>query len=61
MQASSAYFQIHPRDFKFEHYDHGTHALKQKYGIKKELFRYFNKRNFLFTRFEEGIAIDEES
>lgn len=60
LQASS-YFQIHPCDFKFNHYDHGTQALKDKYRITKQLFRYFNKRNFLFSKFEQGIAIDEES
>lgn len=35
--------------------------MKEKYHITKHLFRYFNKRNFLFSRFEQGIAIDEES
>jgi hypothetical protein len=56
---SSAYFQIHPRNFKFTNYDHGSWALKEKYGIGKHLYRYFNKRNFLFSKFEQGIAIDE--
>lgn len=55
---SSSYFQIHPRDFKFVDYDHGTPAMKEKYRIGKNLYRYFNKRKFLFSRFEEGIAID---
>jgi hypothetical protein len=57
----SAYFQIQPRNFEFTHYDHGTPALKDKYRVTKQLYRYFNKRNFLFSKFEKGIAIDEES
>lgn len=48
---SAAYFQVNPQNFEFTKYDHGTPELKQKYGITKELFRYFNKRNFLFSRF----------
>jgi tRNA G26 N,N-dimethylase Trm1 len=58
---TSCYFQIHPCNFKFSQYDHGTPEMKEKYHITKLLFRYFNKRNFLFSRFEQGIAIDEES
>ena len=57
----TSFFQIHPRNFEFDGYSHGPSALKEKYRITKPLFRYFNKRNFLFSRFEEGIAIDEES
>lgn len=33
--------------------------MKEQYGITKKLYRYFNKRNYLFSRFEEGIWIDE--
>ena len=61
MSRTSAYLQVHPRDFEFKDYDHGSVAQKQQYKITKPLFRYFNKRNFLFSRFEKGIAIDEES
>jgi len=55
---TSSYFQIQPQNFEFDSYDHGTKALKQKYKITKPLYRYFNKRNFLFSKFEAGIAID---
>lgn len=35
--------------------------MKERYNIGKKLYRYFNKRNYLFSKFEQGIEIDEES
>lgn len=58
---SSSYLQIRAHDFEFGNYNHGTKEMKEKYKIGKDLYRYFNKRNFLFSKFEQGIAIDVES
>ena len=57
----STYLEVKGVDFAFNDYGHGTREQKQKYGITNKLFRYFNKRRFLFHRFDEGIALDEES
>lgn len=49
------------KSFSFEGYDHGSIEMKTKYSITPKLYRYFNKRHFLFSRFDEGIHIDTES
>jgi hypothetical protein len=57
----SAFCEVQAADFEFTGYDSGTRYLKKKYGIPKEINKYFARRNFFFSRFEEGIQLDEES
>lgn len=57
----SAFCEVQAANFEFNGYDSGTPYLKKKYGIPKEINKYFARRNFFFSKFEEGIQLDEES
>jgi len=56
VKVTSEYFVFSQNQF-----DYGNKEQREELGINKNIRKYFIKRFFLFSRFDDGIQLDEES